>query len=358
MVNRSLFLFIICFTNFLYGQSDKAVARFLELTQSSRTLYYLGYNPCIHYIPCPTRNNHKISVYLHGWKENKQSNLKRSLFTTPAIIFDFPDAKKDDIISLRQASFGQSADIMPTIFVLNAIVESGIAHEINLVGFSRGGATAVNTIATLNNPGSYRNLLKKMGIDGIRRQEILGALEHGIIVLDCPLKEVRYGILRQVQKYRSNLINFPQDCCQNNEQISWARWVWNRSIDTVITGFDFLLSNVIHYAVFPLYTDYAPWREQAINTISLWPIRRITTIIRYDQCDQMVTNHGDIAFYEKIHSLNRSRTFLVMSNRCGHCAHCQDLVNLFHILNQQPDYPQSTSGILTLINQENSDCLL
>jgi hypothetical protein len=311
-----------------YGQQN-AVARFQELTASNRTKMYLGYDPCIEYIPDISHTTNNINVYLHGWKENKYTNLRKSLFIPPAVIFDFPDARRDKKVSLRHASFGQKADILPTIFVLNAIIESGLAQQINFIGFSKGGATAINTIALLNKPKSYKKDLASLHIDYSQCHAILQALKRGIIILDCPLKHVNYGIEQQVQKYSSSFIdNIPDNPTKPGNMVK-------RIKKHLLACIDYICSVILEYIIFPLYTCYAPWREQPINTVDDWPSESLTTIIRYDACDHMVSNNGDIPFYQKIHNKNPLRTFLVTSNQCGgHCSHCQDLFNLFMMLNK------------------------
>lgn len=318
-------------------------AHFQELTTSKRTKLYLGYDPCIEYIPDASNTTNTINVYLHGWKGNKRSNLRKSLCTPPAVIFDFPDAKRDNKISLRHASFGQKADMLPTVFVLNAIIESGLAQQINLIGFSRGGATAINTIALLHKPQRYKKDLATLHIDNSQCHEILQALKRGIIILDCPLKEVSYGIVQQVQKYRSSFIGPISDDLTKPDNML------NRIKKYLLSGIDYVCYVVLEYMIFPLYTSYAPWREQPIHTVDDWPSKSLTTIVRYDNCDQMVSNNGDISFYQKIHNKNPLRTFLITSNQCGHCSHCQDLFNLFMMLNK-PSHLHTTD-LLFIIQQ-------
>jgi hypothetical protein len=264
-------------------------------------------------------------VYLHGWKENRRSNLHKSLFTTPAVIFDFPDARRNGKVSLRHAGFGQKTDMLPTVFVLNAIVESGLACEINLVGFSRGGAVAVNTVAMLNKPQRYRQDLAKLYINSEQCHKILQALTPGIIVLDCPLKYVGHSIMQQVQNYRASFID------ATSERIC-SMSLLQKIKKHLVGSIDHICYNLLEYVIFPIYTHYTPWAEQPVYTVEDWPKASLTTIIRYDSHDQMVSNIGDIPFYQKISSKNPLRTFLITSNQCGHCSRCQELCDLFATL--------------------------
>lgn len=336
-----IYLVVLCIHFITCYCQQGAVLRFQELTTGNRPKLYLGYDPCIEYIPDTSQTTKKINVYLHGWKGNKRSNLRKSLFTAPAVIFDFPDAKRDNKVSLRHASFGQKADIMPTVFVLDAIVQSGLAQQINLIGFSRGGATAINTIALLNKPQRYKKELSALHISNSQCHEILQALKQGIVILDCPLKEVCHGIAQQVQKYRTSFIGTTyEDLTEFN---SIVRYIKN----CLLAGIDYACYIALEYMIFPLCTRYAPWKEQPMNTVDDWPSESLTTIIRYDACDHMVSNNGDVPFYQKIHNKNPLRTFLITSNQCGHCSHCQDLFNLFMMLNK-PSHLYTTDLLLLI----------
>lgn len=312
---------------------------FKELTDPKRIIRKLGYDPEISYISQNSdRFTNSVTLYLHGFQSNKRFCLRSNLFQTPAVVFNFLDARHKGKTPLARSSFGQRADMAPALFILNAIVESNLATRINLVGFSRGAATVVNLIAVLNNPDHYKPLLKFVGIDTPKAQTILALIERGIIVLDCPLKDVRWGIMQHVRNYRSTTI-WPD----NNDNLSIAPWysrIWSSIKNSLINCFDYCCYIVFSYLILPWCTFYAPWREHALYMLDYWQGLKLTTIIRYDNNDSFVSNYADQLFYQKIHNYNPFSTCLITTNGTGHCSQSSDLSDLFFTLTrQQPPVP-------------------
>ena len=116
------------------------------------------------------------------------------------ISFDFP-----------QEAYGTIDELIPLFSVLReCVVERGL-NAVSLYGFSAGGGAVVNAIAVLNRTDYDKELLR-VGIGEGEKKKLLGAIQNGRVILECPLKSVeeiqdKFGSLSFedfARRYREN----------------------------------------------------------------------------------------------------------------------------------------------------------
>ncbi|HVW99816.1 MAG TPA: hypothetical protein VHA52_05215, partial [Candidatus Babeliaceae bacterium] len=103
--------------------------------------------------------------------------------------FNFPDYNITPFMDHTNSSFGTINEVLPLLYLIMRCIVDLKLSSINLYGFSAGGAAIINALAVLNQT-IYDQSLKKIGISSIIKKRMIRALEHGLIVLDCPLKSV------------------------------------------------------------------------------------------------------------------------------------------------------------------------
>ncbi len=164
-------------------------------------------------------------LYLHPWGVIALPNKKHmhmmkldNVLPGDVITFNFPDGVMRGPLPSLYSSFGQLSDVLPAIYTLNYAYEVYGLHTIDVFGYSRGGAVAVNMVAVLHDKSTqYDAALAQLGITAGRRKELLAAIERGSIVLDCPLidgNETLKNYAKPVQFIARTMTNYKSDGLQ------------------------------------------------------------------------------------------------------------------------------------------------
>lgn len=188
-------------------------------------------------------------VCLHGYGGDyriakllkKHTSVKQNL-----VSFNFPDhGLREGSVDPEKTSFGSINELIPAIYVLKkCVVEKGL-QEIDLYGFSAGGGAAINVLAVLNT-SLYDEQLKAAGISLQDKQDILQAVQRGIVILEAPLKSVDEVIdlrgptpaLECVSKrYQQNDLR-PIDSLRHLQNLALTVVVFFQSPDSVISNRD------------------------------------------------------------------------------------------------------------------------
>lgn len=143
----------------------------------------------LHVIP---GTNSRTMICFHGSGANYHiaDYLKAMGVKSTLVSFNFPDHDIDmHRFDVNKTTFGTMAELLPAFYVLKKFVLEKNLKEIDLYGFSAGGAVVVNLIATLNT-SFYDSELKRLGIDKQEKDKMLQAIQKGIVILDAPLKSV------------------------------------------------------------------------------------------------------------------------------------------------------------------------
>lgn len=132
-----------------------------------------------------------ISFHGYGGSYKLAETLReRDQVKATLISFNFPDhdfPKRG--LKPEEATFGTIKELLPAFYVLKKQVLDQKLEAVDLHGFSAGGAALVNLLAILNS-NAWEKELKQIGIGNEERQELLKAIQKGVVILDVPLKSV------------------------------------------------------------------------------------------------------------------------------------------------------------------------
>lgn len=220
-----------------------------------------------------------VILCCHGYGgDNSIANVIASYKVIPdhLIGFNFPDnnifRRK---IEPSQITYGTIDEILPAIYLLKKIVVDAQVEKISLYGFSAGGAAVVNIIAALNS-FQYENQFLTIGVNGHDVQQILSAIQKGIILLDAPFK----------------------------------------SIDEYNAAHPESLKDPIHTAQAKRYieNDMNP-----INSIAKWQGLKLSVIVFFQNPDAIISNRDDTIFAERLRKVNPGGNNIIISaNEGGH----------------------------------------
>lgn len=216
-----------------------------------------------------------VMICCHGYGHNKGiASIVRSYHAEDHLIgFNFPDYNIRGSSDHRLATFGTPHEIMPLLFLLKSCVSDLKLSTINLYGFSAGGGAVVNALAFLQ-PDTHDVLLATLGITPAIKQEILRALQRGIIILDCPLKSVE-----EVMDHRGRSKEF-----------------------AIIAG------NYVRNGMRPIDALHA------LDGVSL------NILLHFQNPDEILGNRDDQEFSTRLHAVNVGYTQTVIGNDGGHNA--------------------------------------
>ena len=132
-------------------------------------------------------------ICFHGYGGNytiaeqlKQLNVSDATF----VGFNFPDYDlQTKVYDPRNLSFGTIRELLPAAYVLKKFILDEGLGQIDLYGRSAGGGALINLLAILNT-STYDKELKHIGIGTQEKSKLLRAIQHGLIILDVPLKSV------------------------------------------------------------------------------------------------------------------------------------------------------------------------
>lgn len=251
----------------------------------------LGYDPHISLIRETDEtviNTGRKTVYFHGFGGNSSvaAGIKHlygaERLPGDVVTFDFADAVTTAGMDTTKSSLGQWPDMKTALYVLKTLHDSG-ETAVGITAHSRGGATAVNTVAALvDETTKYDENLAEIGIDGAKRKAMLKMLQRGQIVLECPLVHVRSVIKHQVETSRAG---------------SWLTRMFGDSLSSSS-------ASTADYCASAVVRKYRPWNEQAIESAEKWNNIRIPTIVHFQENDEVLGNRNDHEFYEKLSASN------------------------------------------------------
>ena len=291
------------------------------------------------------------TIYLHGWSSsarNFYSSLspsstlpdthEKSLLALPAIFFHFPDAGLTKPFLQSVNRVWPMARYRTSTLCFKNLLQAGF-KRIDLFGYSRGGATTLNTIAVLNNP-QYQPQLHAMGIDEDTRKGILDMIQQGCITLDSPLKDVYSAVAKGLANYASssiikaigNAVSKIKKKChlsqENNDSQDDSAKKINRScnnkmhIARLIHGLKLLTEIAFkritgflgNYIFLPLLTRYRPWSEQGLCSAAQLANLKLNVLLHYEHNDSVVSNWGDSSLFELLKKQNPKTTFCAISD--------------------------------------------
>lgn len=134
--------------------------------------------------------NSRILICMHGSGHNftiAKTIKEQELTQSTLVSFNFPDHDLQEKTDFHKATFGTIDEILPAAYVLKKYVIDQGLKSIDLYGFSAGGGALINLIAALNST-TYDKNLKAIGIGSKEKQQLLQAIQKGIVLLDAPLK--------------------------------------------------------------------------------------------------------------------------------------------------------------------------
>lgn len=151
------------------------------------------FNYDLHLSSLPGKNN-RVMICFHGYGDNYEIALSlKNLECVEAtlISFNFPeyDIKQGRNYSPKNATFGTIDELLPALYVMKQIILDQGVESIDLYGFSAGGGALINAIGVLNT-STYDAKLKKIGIGIAEKENLLTAIQKGIVILDTPLKSI------------------------------------------------------------------------------------------------------------------------------------------------------------------------
>ncbi len=238
-------------------------------------------------------NHHRPTLYLHGWGDTKDSAklIKAFCEVIPGdvVTFNFRDAGVL-LPKLTYANLGQVPDVLSTIYVLKWMRDTLNVQEVDLFGYSRGGATLLNTIAVLNDKnGTYDQDLGRIGITKKDRSELLSMIQKGAHVLNCPLTDMNTTISEFVQSKHPGWIN-----------------------------------------AFSSFTRYKKDGLQGLTSALSFQGLKLNILAHFQYRDTIISNKNEALLYSRLAQHNPLTTFMVLGNDGGHMHRHTSLAQTVH----------------------------
>jgi hypothetical protein len=208
-------------------------------------------------------SNQRTMICFHGYGANYQiaETLKEIYDVNATLVsFNFP------------GSYGTIDELLPALYVMKKIVLDQNLTEIDLYGFSAGGAAVVNVIGLLNE-NTYDAELKKIGIGAEEKKRLLAAIQKGMVILDAPLKSVE-----EIMDFRGHTEEF-ETLAKNYKKNGF------RPLDSV----------------------------KKLKGLSL------NIVLYFDQEDEVLSNRDDEIFIERLRSV-QPKLRVILGDEGGHCA--------------------------------------
>lgn len=149
-----------------------------------------GYNPDYELVPTQSPQGNLITISAHGYGSNKKTGLnlaKYAPLSGHVLTLNLPDHDYRGSND-HQLTHGSIHELLPFFYALKTAINAGADH-VNLYGFSAGGGVIINVLAALNST-TYDVDLQRIGIDNMLKEEMIRAIEKGIVMLDVPLKSM------------------------------------------------------------------------------------------------------------------------------------------------------------------------
>ena len=235
--------------------------------------------------PTTKTNHRRPTIYLHGWGDTKHSAklLKAFCDVLPGdiITFHFRDHAVF-LAKLRYSNLGQLPDVLSTIYTIKWTKDNLHVKEVDLFGYSRGGATLLNTLAVLNDTsGTYDADLEKIGVTSHERKELLAMIQRGCHVLDCPLTDMNVSIDEFMKKKTGKKSPF------------WIK-------------------------AFEVFTRYKRDGLQGLSSAKALAGLKLNILMHFQHKDSIVSNQNETELYTRLYNHNPRTTFMVLGNNGGH----------------------------------------
>jgi len=245
------------------------------------------YNLDIKVIPT-TSGNTDVTICCHGYGHNNQIvDVVKSFNVIPGTLigFNFPDYTITPAVDHTKAAYGTIKEILPLLYILKRCIHDLQLTKINLYGFSAGGGAIINALAALHN-NRFDTELKEIDITNDVKKEIMTALEHGIIILDCPLKS------------------------------------WNEIYKTTIPAREFKI----------LATVATKNSMNPLEALSSLSGLTLNILLHFQKPDQILGNRDDTLFIERLKKANTGLTKVVIGFDGGHNSMHRTLWNAYRKL--------------------------
>ncbi len=226
-------------------------------------------------------NHGRPTLYLHGFADTKHSAKLLKAFGDvlpgDVITFNFHD-RGFVIPKLRHSNLGQMPDILPAIYALKWAKDRLKINEIDIFGYSRGGATTLNLIAVLNDKtGKYDKDLTRLSIDATERKALLDMIQKGCITLNCPLTNVNVS----------------------------AEYRFKGLAPKILKAFAHL-------------GRYKLDGIQAIESAERFGNLKLNVLLHFQNHDTIVSNNNEAELYNRLAQHNPDNTYIVLGNNGGH----------------------------------------
>lgn len=202
------------------------------------------FNYDLHLTTIPGKSS-KTMICFHGSGANYRIIESLNGHVEETLVgFNFPD---HDFIDQdpEAVSYGTIRELLPALYVLKLYVIDRGLDQVDLYGFSAGGAAAINVIGVLNT-SRYDKKLAEIGIFAKEKGAILKAIQNGRVILDAPFKSVEELIdLRGssiyletlARRYRENGLR-PIDSLKNLENLSLHITLYFEVPDEILSNRD------------------------------------------------------------------------------------------------------------------------
>ena len=265
-------------------------------------------------------NHNRPTIFLHGWGDTKNSAKLFKAFgdVLPGNLITFNFRDHGVLIpKLRQSNLGQEQDVLSALFTIKWVKDKLKVNEVDLFGYSRGGATLLNLIAVLNDKkGIYDELLARIDIDEQERHALLDMIQRGCHVLNCPLTD----------------LNISLEARMNN--IKW--------ID-----------------LFEAFTKYKRNGLQGITSAQQFAGLNLNMLLHFQYGDTVVSNNNEAELYRRLAQHNPQTTFVTLGNNGGHLHTHAALAHTVHYFKKMfggsydPAYVTHYQGTKNLKNAAN-----
>ena len=277
--------------------------------------------------PTKRTNHERPTIYLHGWGDTKHSAklLKAFCDVLPGDIITFQFRDHGVFLAkLKYSNLGQLPDVLSTIYAIKWTKDNLHAKEVDLFGYSRGGATLLNTLAVLNDKSEkYDADLEKIGVTSHERKELLAMIQRGCHVLDCPLTDMNVTIKQFMKKKMGSKSPF------------WLK-------------------------AFEALTRYKRDGLQGLSSANALAGLKLNILTHFQHKDSIVSNKNETELYKRLYKHNPRTTFMVLGNNGGHLHSHSALAQTVHTFKKKfggsydPEYTaqyESTKNDLPIANR-------
>lgn len=139
-------------------------------------------------------NNERVMIIFHGMgADYRFAKVIQdiSMLSDQFIGFNFTDHEiMKQLNEPENTIYGTPRDLLPAVYVLKKTIVDEGKENVNLYGYSMGGAVLVNTLVALHT-NKYDSYLQKINVSQEDKVKILEVLRKGYVLLDTPLKSMR-----------------------------------------------------------------------------------------------------------------------------------------------------------------------